>query len=60
MASRGGTALLELFDPSQFFEDDLELGLVDLRSWNFDVVAAHDGHMGRFSEKLLLFVADRL
>lgn len=53
------TALLALFDPAQFFEDDLELRLVDLRSRDFDVVAAHDGDMWGFREKLL-FIPYRL
>ena len=36
-----------LVQSAQLFEDDLELGLVDLRPWDFDVVAAHHVQVGR-------------
>ena len=38
----------------------MELRLVDLRPRDFEVVAAHDGDMGGFGEKLWLFIAYRL
>ena len=53
-------ALLFLVQPPQLLEDDLELGLIDLRPWDFDVVAAHERNVRRFGKEIYLFVSDGL